>query len=148
MENRGRENKMSHLLIVTLAAVILAGVLQAAPPEQEKQASKLAVVWTSGDPEVAHNVCFMYAHNAKKRGWFDEVVLIVWGPSSKLLAEDKSLQDKLRAMAADGVKLQACKACADSYGVSDPLEKLGVEVKYMGMPLTEMLQSGWKVLTF
>jgi hypothetical protein len=34
---------------------------------------------------VAKNVCFMYTHNAKRRGWFDEVHLIVWGPSDKLL---------------------------------------------------------------
>jgi len=25
--------------------------------------SKLAVVWTSGDPDVAHRVCFLYCHN-------------------------------------------------------------------------------------
>jgi len=139
---------MTYLLTMMLAAVIVAGAVQGAPPNQEKQPSRLAVIWSSGDPEVAHSVCFMYTHNAKKRGWFDEVVLIVWGPSDELLVKDKSLQEKIRAMAADGVKLLACKACADSYGVSGQLEKLGVEVKYMGAPLTDMLQSGWKVLTF
>ena len=139
---------MTYLLTMMLAAVIVAGAVQGAPPNQEARPSRLAVIWSSGDPEVAHSVCFMYTHNAKKRGWFDEVVLIVWGPSDELLVKDKSLQEKIRAMAADGVKLLACKACADSYGVSGQLEKLGVEVKYMGMPLTEMLQSGWKVLTF
>jgi len=35
--------------------------------------SKLGVVWTSGDSEVAHKVCFMYTHNAKKAKWFDDV---------------------------------------------------------------------------
>ena len=52
--------------------------------------NKLAVLWTSGDPEVAEKVCFMYTNNAKKQGWFDEVVLIVWGTSSKLLCEKKN----------------------------------------------------------
>ena len=120
-------------------------------PEQSvtAEAEKLAVLWTSGDPFVAHKVCFMYTHNAKKAGWWNEVQLIVWGPSSKLLAEDKDLQTAVKAMMADGVVVKACKACADSYGVSDDLTALGIEVKYMGKPLTEMLKSDqWQVLTF
>ena len=120
-------------------------------PEQSvtAEAEKLAVLWTSGDPFVAHKVCFMYTHNAKKAGWWNEVQLIVWGPSSKLLAEDKGLQTEVKAMMADGVVIKACKACADSYGVSDDLAALGIEVKYMGKPLTEMLKSDqWQVLTF
>ena len=42
----------------------------------------------------------------------------------------------------------ACKACADSYGVSESLAGMGVEVKDMGQPLTEMLKGDWKDLTF
>jgi hypothetical protein len=47
-----------------------------------------------------------------------------------------------------GVELVACKACADSYGGSGKLEELGIEVKYMGVPLTEMLKGDWIVVTF
>jgi hypothetical protein len=47
-----------------------------------------------------------------------------------------------------GVKVQACQACADSYGVTEPLRKLGIDVRYMGRPLTDMLKQGWKILTF
>ncbi len=115
---------------------------------EEQSPSRLAVVWTSGDPEVALNSCFMYTHNAKKRGWFDEVVLIVWGPSARLTAEDDTIQREIQKMGTDGVLLQACRACTDRYGVTKKLETLGIEVKYIGVPLTEMLQSDWKVLTF
>ena len=113
------------------------------------ESDKLAVLWSSGDSAVAHKVCFMYTHNAKKAGWWGEVQLIVWGPSSKLLAEDKELQAAVKAMISDGVQVKACKACADSYGVSDVLAALGIDVKYMGQPLTRMLKSDqWQVLTF
>jgi hypothetical protein len=117
---------------------------------QEKipQNSRLAVIWTSGDPEVAHRVCFMYTHNAKKQKWFDEVTLIVWGPSARLLAGDKDLQAKVKTMLDDGVKIQACLACADSYGVTESLRTMGIEVKYMGKPLTDLIQQGWHILTF
>ena len=110
--------------------------------------SRLAVIWTSGDPEVAHRVCFMYTDNAKKQKWFDEVTLIVWGPSARLLAGDKDLQAKVKGMLDDGVKVQACVACADSYGVTEQLRKMGIEVKGMGKPLTDLIQQGWHILTF
>lgn len=143
--------KRSLLVTVTLAALVIGAVIHsgsAAGQATAPQDSRLAVVWSSGDPEVAHRVCLMYTHNAKKQKWFDEVTLIVWGPSARLLAADKDLQAKVKAMSDDGVKLQACLACTDSYGVTGQLRKLGVEVKYMGKPLTDMLQQGWKVMTF
>ena len=110
--------------------------------------ARLVVLWTSGDADVAHKVCFMYTHNAKKQGWFDEVVLIVWGPSSRLLAGDKELQAKIKAMMADGVVVEACITCADMYGVSSTLVEMGLDVKGMGVPLANYLKEGWKVLTF
>lgn len=48
----------------------------------------------------------------------------------------------------DGVKVQACVACADSYGVTEQLRKMGIEVKGMGKPLTDLIQQGWHILTF
>ena len=109
---------------------------------------QLTVVWISGDPMVAHKVFFMYTHNAKRREWFDNVTLIIWGPSAELATRDTSIQDAIKAMIADGVVLEACKACSDSYGASEKLEELGVDVKYMGTPLTNYLKGGSKVLTF
>ncbi len=51
-------------------------------------------------------------------------------------------------MQKDGVVIEACIACADAYGISDNLKKLGYDVKFMGKPLTDYLKSGAKVLTF
>jgi len=90
----------------------------------------------------------MYTLNAKKQGWFDEVNLVVWGPSARLLAGDKDIQAKVKEMQKAGVVVEACQACADSYGVSDKLRQLGIEVKYMGAPLTNMLKSDYKMLNF
>ncbi len=115
---------------------------------ETKEPTKLAVVWSSGDPDVAHRVCFMYTHAAKNNKWFDEVNLIVWGPSARLLAADKDLQAKVKSMMEDGVNVQACIVCADSYGVTETLRSFGIEVKGMGKPLSQRLQSDWKVITF
>ena len=119
-----------------------------AQEEKANDPSKLLVVWTSGDKEVALKMVYMYTFNAKKRGWFDEVRFLIWGPSSRMLAGDKELQDYLEKMKDVGVELLACIACADMYGVSDKLRELGVDVKPMGLPMSEMLKTGWTTITF
>lgn len=139
-------------VIVLLFACMLAVTGRSAPLAQERKAAepsgKLLVVWTSGDREVALNMVFMYTYNAKKNGWWKDVRLVVWGPSAKLLSQDTELQEYVKKMKDAGVEFLACKACADTYKVSPALAALGVEVKYMGAPLTEMLKSGWTTLTF
>jgi len=109
---------------------------------------KLIVLWTSDDKEVALNMVFMYTLNAKKREWWKEVCLIIWGPSSKLLSEDLELQGYITQMKEVGVEIEACKKCADNYGVSSKLEELGIDVKFMGVPFTEYLKNEYKVITF
>ena len=116
--------------------------------EQTKPTGKLFIIWSSADPGVAKNMVLMYAKNSKLQGWWDQVRLVVWGPSAALLAEDRELQAELAQSAEAGVELLACRACADRYGVSDQLTALGVKVIYMGAPLTDMLKAGWSSLTF
>lgn len=113
----------------------------------EDNSKKLAVLWVSGDPEVAEKMGFMYAYNAKVRGWFDEVVLIVWGPSAKLLTENEMLQDYLKKMQKAGIRTEACITCAKMYNVDHQLSEMGIDVKGMGLPLTGYLREGWQTLS-
>jgi mannan endo-1,4-beta-mannosidase len=114
-----------------------------------KLPKRLAVVWTSGDPDVAEKMCLMYTHAAKSYNWFCDVTLIVWGPSAKLLTENKTLQKQVKDMQDSGIKVEACIACANMYGIADKLEKMGITVKGMGMPLSEYLKKeNTEVITF
>jgi hypothetical protein len=45
------------------------------------------------------------------------------------------------------VNVEACKACADNYGVSQILLKAGITVRYWGELLTELLKSNEKLIT-
>ena len=115
---------------------------------EDKIKDSLVVVWTSGDREVAEKMVFMYTLNSKLRQWWKEVTLIIWGPSSKLITEDIELQEYLEKLKDAGVKLEACITCADMYRVSKKLAALGIDVKPMGLPLTEYLKEGRAVITF
>ena len=133
-------------LPIVLLVSLLTCALPAAEPEQSP--SRLCVLWTSADPDVAKNVCFMYTTAAKKAGWFDVVHLVVWGPSARLLAENKDLQAAVKAMQKSGVVVEACVVCARNYGVVDDLKALDITVKGMGKPLSERLKGDWEVITF
>ncbi|MFP4172993.1 MAG: DsrE family protein [Candidatus Hydrogenedentota bacterium] len=136
---------------ITLTLLAIVGILVAQGGIVRGDAEEengLAVVWTSGDPDVAHRVALMYTHAAKTQGWFDEVSLIVWGPSQRLLAADKEVQQKVDEMAADGVIVETCIVCAESYGLVERIEELGLEVKGMGAPLSDHIKGDTHVITF
>ena len=108
---------------------------------------KLMILWTSGEREVAKKMVFLYALNAKANGWWEDITLLVWGPSAMLLTKDKELQEMIRDIMDSGVKVEACKGCSDLYGISDELSALGLDVKYTGVELTDYIKEH-KVVTF
>jgi len=129
-------------LLILLAFLGWAGSFLPLQGEEEKASpSTLVVVWASGDPDVAHRVALMYAHGAKNAEWFEEVRLIIWGPSQRLLAGDQDLKDKIAALREDGVIVEACVACTQTFGLVEILRvELDLPVKPMGAPLSAYLK--------
>ena len=119
---------------------------QKSPGEEEN--NSIVVYWTSRDADVARELVFPYVLNSKLRGWWGDVTLVVWGPSQLTLCETEDLREHIELIVESKVKVEACKACSDHYGVSRKLAELGIEVKYMGVLTTEYLKSGRKILTF
>jgi len=143
----------SALIFISFCTLTLCGLAMTSNDSRADESTtspqRVTIVWTSGDPEVAHRMVLMYGHAAKTAEWFDEVRVIVWGPSSRLLAADKDVQAKIKQMQDDGVIVQACIVCADSYGVTAQLRSLGLEVKGMGKPLSNFVKDPeMHVLTF
>jgi len=139
----------SKYLITTFIIVIIFGRIgQAQQTGAAGPSDTLVVIWASGDPEVAEKACLMYTHASKKNKWFNEVILIVWGPSERLLAENIMLKEKVASMQKDGVIVQACIACSNMYGVTEELKVCEVDVRGMGVPLTLYLKRGYKVISF
>jgi len=111
--------------------------------------TKLLIIWSTGDKGVAKYTAFMYALNSKRMGWWEEVKLIIWGPSGKILVEDLELQKMVKDLMEEGVILQACKGCSDKYDISNKLSELNIDVKYVGEDLTTMLKgNNWAVITY
>ena len=111
-------------------------------------ADKLLIIWSSSDVEVAKKMVLLYSSVILPRGYWDEAHLMIWGPSSKLLAENSELQEMVKNIAKTGVALSTCVVCTDDYGVTEQLHKLGVEPIHTGELMTNALKNDWKVITF
>ena len=100
---------------------------------------KLNILWTTDNKKVVLNMLAMYSINSKTNKWFKDVNIIVWGPSAKLISNDPHIKTEVVDMISIGITIEACKDCCDNYEVTDKLLRLGINVKYMGEPLTEYL---------
>lgn len=111
------------------------------------EARHLHILWTTGDPDTALGLAITYAYKSVTRGWWDQVTVILWGASERLAAGDTRIQEAMKGAMAAGVRFAACVAYANDLGVADQLTALGVDVSRQGPALTELLQSGRKLLT-
>lgn len=106
----------------------------------------LYILWTTDNPVTAMNMIMTYGGNSLLRGWWDEVTFILWGASDQLVATDATIQARIRELMDMGAHFTACKHCAEVLGVSSQLKELGIELKYWGEPMTELLKSGKTIL--
>jgi hypothetical protein len=93
---------------------------------------KAKILWTTDNKETALHMVCLYAHNALLKGWMDEVEVLVWGASQRLIAEDLEVRAKVEMMINDGVKVVASLKCADSMDVTQSLEACNIDVHYTG----------------
>jgi hypothetical protein len=109
--------------------------------------TKLNILWTNDNIITSEKMVFMYGINSRRKDWWEEVTIIIWGAPAKLVSENKEIQDLIHEAQLEGVHITACKACTDQLGVTDILKGMGVEVKYWGEPLTKILKSEEKLIT-
>jgi len=108
---------------------------------------KLNILWLTDNKETIFNMLSMYVINSKKKGWWDNLNVILWGPSVNLVAHDTQVQTEIKEMLQNGVTIEACRDCCNNYGVVPIIEKIGISVRYMGAPLTQYIKDGEKILT-
>lgn len=107
----------------------------------------LYILWTNDNPITAEHMVMMYSKNAVLRNWWDKVTVIIWGATSKLVAEDDNIQKLIKDGQGTGVKFSGCLACANNLGTTEKLTELGIELKLWGESLTELIKNGEFIIT-
>ena len=111
-------------------------------------ADKVFVILTSQDRDVLLETGFTYPYNAALNRWMEEVKIILFGPSERLVLNDAEVKSRLKEALDSGIHVMACKWCSDRMGISEDLEALGIEVLYVGPVISELFKAGCASLSF
>jgi len=112
-----------------------------------KDKTNLYILWTNDNLITSEKMVFMYGINAKRHKWWENVTIIVWGATAKLVSENLEIQQLIQEAKLEGVHITACRACANQLGVTEVLKNLDIEVIYWGEPLTKILKDDEKLIT-
>jgi len=107
----------------------------------------LYILWTNDNLITAEKMVFIYAINSMRNGWWENVTMIVWGATAQLVSENETAQRLVQEAQENNIHISACKACADQLEVTENLESLGIEVRFWGASLTELLKNNEALLT-
>ncbi len=102
---------------------------------------KLLVIIASGDREKVLTA-LMYAKNNIKYGWIPDVQVIFFGPAENLLVSDSDVTASAAELANLSQPL-ACQFLSDRDNLSERIERLGIEVDYVGTVIADLLRDGY-----
>jgi hypothetical protein len=102
---------------------------------------KVVVIIATGDKDKALTG-LMYAKNALKRGWLEDVKVVYFGPSERLMVEDADVASAAIEVASLG-EAYACKAISDREEISEKIDDMGVRVEYVGSIISDYIKHGY-----
>jgi len=109
--------------------------------------NKLVVLWKSDNLIDIQEMITPYIIASKKNKWWDDVEVIIWGASQKVVASNDDVKRRIALMLKQNIKVYACKKCAEDLQIEKTLSDLNINVIYTGELLTAFLQSDAKVIT-
>jgi hypothetical protein len=107
---------------------------------------KAVVIISTGEVEKAITG-LMWAQNAMIHGWMEDIKVIFFGPAQDLVLKDEQVK-KMAKEIAEGDKPIFCKFLSDRDGNSDQLTEIGMEVKYVGPMIADLIKTGYVPLVF
>ena len=103
---------------------------------------KLVVIISSSDVRKARTGT-MYAINALRYGWMEEVKIFFFGPAQDLLLEDAELQQYIKEYESMEEVAVACKYISDRDEKSEEICALGIKVEYLGKMISDYINEGF-----
>lgn len=109
-------------------------------------ASKVVVIISTGEKEKAYTG-IMYATNAQKNKWLEDVKVVFFGPFEDLICSDEEVADFASQLLEFETPV-ACKRLSDNAGTSERLKSLGYDVEYVGTIISDWIKKGYVPMVF
>jgi len=104
--------------------------------------NKIIVIISTANLDKARTG-MMYAVNALKQGWMEDVKIVFFGPAQKLINEDIELQQYLKEYQNNEKNAVVCKYIADRDNTSKQAEALNMNVEYVGELISGLIKEGY-----
>jgi hypothetical protein len=114
--------------------------------KEQRMTSKVMVIISTAEKNKALTG-IMYAVNAQKNKWVEDLKVIFFGPFENLLCEDEEVVQAASRLL-DYETPIACKFLSDRDGISEKLEKMGINVEYVGSLISGYIEQGYTPLVF
>ena len=102
---------------------------------------KALVIVSTGEVEKALTG-LMWATNALRFGWMEDVRIIFFGPAQNLIFEDDRVKEMAQGLVEDEKQI-FCKFISDRDGNSEQLDQLGMDVQYVGDIIAKFIKDGY-----
>ena len=102
---------------------------------------KALVIISTGEVEKAL-IGLMWATNALRFGWMEDVRVIFFGPAQNLVLEDNRVKEMAQGLV-EAEKPIFCKFISDRDGNSEQLEQLGMDVQFVGEIISNFIKDGY-----
>ena len=103
---------------------------------------KILVILSTSDAGKAQTGA-MYALNALKHGWMEDIKLILFGPAQDLILQDEQFRNLVQQYQEIEENVVACKFISDRDEKSEALDKIGIQVKYVGEMISNYIKDGY-----
>ena len=109
-------------------------------------ASKVMVIVSTAEKDK-DLTGIMYAVNAQKNKWVDDLKVIFFGPFENLVCDDEEVAQAASKLL-DYETPIACKFLSDRDGISQNLENMGINVDYVGSLISGYIEEGYIPMVF
>ena len=109
-------------------------------------ASKVMVIVSTAEKDKAFTG-IMYAVNAQKNKWIYDLKVIFFVPFENLVCDDEEVAQAASKLL-DYETPIACKFLSDRDGISGNLEKMGINVDYVGSLISGYIEEGYVPMVF
>lgn len=112
-------------------------------------ANKILVIISSGEEAREKALTGLrFALVAKKNKLMDDIQIVFFGPSEKLVTDDDEFKNMLREGKDLGIVPFACSGIANRDNLTEALKYLGFSVDPIGPVITDFMQKGYVPMSF
>ncbi len=103
---------------------------------------KVLIILSTSDAGKAQTGA-IYALNALRNGWMDEVKIILFGPAQDLLLENEKFRELILEYQEIEESVVACKFISNRDKKGEALDKIGIRVEYVGEMISNYIKEGY-----